>query len=298
MAMRIRHLSHPLILLSLGAAAVGCRREPDAHELQRALVAHPEVVYAVIRAHPADFIRVVDSAADQARSQLRADAEVTMQNQIRDGLLHPRRVPLDHRIALGNASAPITVVEYSDFQCPFCRGERSVLVELLKKYPTRVRLVVKHTPLDIHPLARPAARLFEAIARRNPMAAYRFYDDLFEHQETLNRTGTAFLAEAARRALANDNSARAAMRDADSDAIEAVVRADEEEGRRLGFTGTPGFLIDGVPLQGAIPLSVFETIVDRRSSPSTSQVAPPDSSAAVSEHPSCTAGSCPRRESR
>lgn len=296
--MRIRHVLRLLMLLSLGAgAAIGCRREPDAQELQRALVAHPEVVYAVIRAHPADFIRVVDSAAESARTQLRADAETTMQNEIRDGLLHPRSVPLDHRVALGNASAPITVVEYSDFQCPFCRGERSVLVDLLKKYPARVRLVVKHTPLDIHPMARPAARLFEAIARRNPMAAYRFYDDLFEHQEKLNRDGASFLAVAARRALADDALTRTVLRDAQSEAIEAVVHADEEEGRRLGFTGTPGFLIDGVPIQGAIPLSVFETIINRR------HVAPPserggDSSPFSSGHPSCTAGSCPRRESQ
>src|SRR5690242_8377681 len=114
--MRIRHFLHLSMLLTLGAGAVGCRREPDAQELQRTLLAHPEIVYAVIRAHPADFIRVVDSAADQARTQLRADADVTMQNQIRDGLLHPRSVPLDHRVALGSPSAPITVVEYSDFQ--------------------------------------------------------------------------------------------------------------------------------------------------------------------------------------
>src|SRR5690348_7370797 len=284
-AMRIRRLSHLLTLVILGAGAAGCRREPDVEQLQRALLAHPEIVYAVIRAHPADFIRVVDSAADQARTQLRADAETTMQNQIRDGLLHPRTVPLDHRVALGNASAPITVVEYSDFQCPFCRGERSVLVDLLKKYPTRVRLVLKHTPLDIHPMARPAARLFEAIARRNPMAAYRFYDDLFEHQEMLNRDGTRFLAEAARRALASDAMARAALREADGETIEAVVRADEEEGRRLGFTGTPGFLIDGVPIQGAIPLSVFETIVNRQNLAPAAEQPASGSLLPVSQHP-------------
>jgi protein-disulfide isomerase len=295
--MRIRRLSHLLTLIVLGAGAVGCRREPDVEQLQRALLAHPEIVYAVIRAHPADFIRVVDSAADQARAQLRADAEVTMQNQIRDGLLHPHTVPLDHRVALGNPSAPITVVEYSDFQCPFCRGERSVLVDLLEKYPARVRLVVKHTPLDIHPMARPAARLFEAIARRDPMAAYRFYDDLFEHQDMLNRDGAAFLAQAARRALGDDAPARAALHDADSQSIEAVVRADEEEGRRLGFTGTPGFLIDGVPIQGAIPLSVFETIINRtRVAPAAEQPAT-RSEQPLSAHPSCSAGSCPRRES-
>jgi len=295
--MRIGRLSNLLTLLILGAAAAGCRREPDIEQLQRTLIAHPEIVYAVIRAHPADFIRVVDSAADQARAQLRTDAELTMQNQIRDGLLHPRSVPLDHRVALGNPSAPITVVEYSDFQCPFCRGERSVLVDLLQKYPARVRLVVKHTPLDIHPMARPAARLFEAIARRNPMAAYRFYDDLFEHQEMLNRDGAAFLSQAARRALADDALARAALRDAESDAIEAVVRADEEEGRRLGFTGTPGFLIDGVPIQGAIPLSVFETIINRRNVAPAADQRGLRSAEPPAGHPSCSAGSCPRRES-
>jgi protein-disulfide isomerase len=146
-------------------------------------------------------------------------------------------------------------------------------------------------------MARPAARLFEAIARRNPMAAYRFYDDLFEHQERLNRDGAPFLAAAARRALADEALTRAVLRDAESGAIEAVVRADEEEGRRLGFTGTPGFLIDGVPIQGAIPLSVFETIVNRRNRAPAAEPPAGTSSPLLSGHPACSAGACPRRES-
>lgn len=285
--MRIRSVVRALTVAAVAFVSAACQREPSVDELQRAVVAHPEIVYAAIRAHPAEFIRVVDSAANQAREQLRADAVQATARQIEDGVLHPRTVPLSHRAAIGNPSATVTIVEYSDFQCPFCRGERDVLISLLEKYPTRVRLVVKHTPLDIHPLARPAAHLFEAIARRDPMAAYRFYDQLFEHQDLLNRDGSRFLAVAARRALGNATAAEAALRDAETDSIEAIVRSDEEEGRRLGFAGTPGFLIDGVPIQGAIPLTMFEEIMRRRSD---AAVMLPTAAG----RGSCTGSSCPR----
>jgi protein-disulfide isomerase len=162
----------------------------------------------------------------------------------------------------------------------------------MQQYGSRVRLVVKHTPLSIHPQARPAALLYEAIARRDPTAAFRFYDDLFEHQEQLADGGERFLAAAARRALGgNEAAARHALDDARTPSVALVVAADEAEARRLGFTGTPGFLINGVAIEGAYPLSTFQKIIDRHLG-ARGHDAVPDSTVTAS---SCTAASCPPR---
>jgi protein-disulfide isomerase len=223
------------------------------------LVEHPEIVLAAIEAHPDAFISALQKAA--AKAAAAAETPAAVSRRFDSAFAHPHEPVITRRAVLGNPAAPITIVEYSDFQCPYCRAERDVLVQLMREYGDTLRLVVKQTPLEIHPLAMPAALMYEAVARQSPMAAYRFYDDLFEHQERLTSDGAAYLTVAAR--AAGVDTARAAG-DAKSAAVRAVVDADLDEGRRFGFTGTPGFLINGVALEGAHPIGDFEQIINRQ----------------------------------
>ena len=98
-------------------------------------------------------------------------------------------------------------------------------------------------------------------ARQSPAKAYRFYDALYTNQEQLKSRGEAYLAEAARGVGADVTQAK---RDAQSESVKALVAADKQEGERLGFTGTPGFLVNGVLLQGTYPRSAFEKIINRQ----------------------------------
>lgn len=232
-----------------------CAPSPD--RLKDELVKHPEIVLAAIEAHPTEFIAALQKAAAQDGVGPSPAAE---QRRLDEEFAHPKTPAITRRAVLGNPTAPVTIVEYSDFQCPFCREEREVLVQLMHEYGDRVRLVVKHTPLVAHPVAMPAALMYEAIARQDPMAAYRFYDDLFAHQERLDAEGESYLTVAARAAGADTARAR---RDARSPEVRAVVDADLDEGRRFGFTGTPGFLVNGVSLEGAHPIADFEQIINR-----------------------------------
>ncbi|MFL5617321.1 MAG: DsbA family protein [Gemmatimonadaceae bacterium] len=161
----------------------------------------------------------------------------------------------------GNPSAPITIVEYTDFECPYCRQEHPVIVELFKRYADRVRLVVKDMPMPFHPRAMPAARMFEAVAMQDASKAPKFYDVMYDHQERLIAEGDRFLEETVR-SLGLDLSR--ARRDAASDAVTARISADVAEARRFGFTGTPGFLVNGVLLEGAYPVETFARIIDRQ----------------------------------
>ena len=248
-------------LAILLCVAIGCSSDPTPEQLQRTLVEHPEVLYAAVRAHPKEFLDILAAAATEAQGQHTAQSARDDSLRIEEGLRSPKTVVVRGRAGFGNPDAPITVVEYTDFECPFCRQERDVIVELLRRHPKDVRLVVKQFPLEIHPHSAAAARMFEAVARQSPSAAYRLYDVLYTNQERLKAEGDAFIVEAARLAGAD---VKRAVADAASPAVAAAVSADADEAKRLGFSGTPGFLVNGVPLQGSYPLSAFESIISRQ----------------------------------
>jgi protein-disulfide isomerase len=251
---RILHRCFPALL----AAGVAGACSPSPEQLRDALVEHPEIVLAAIEAHPEAFISTLQKAA--AKTTAAAQSPEAAKVRLDEAFAHRQTPVITRRAVLGNPAAPVTIVEYSDFQCPYCREERDILVQLMREYGDTLRLVVKHTPLQMHPVAMPAALMYEAVARQDPMAAYRFYDELFAHQPTLDSVGEPYLAIAAHAAGVDSAQARA---DARRPEIRAVIEADLDEGRRFGFTGTPGFLINGVALMGAHPIGDFEAIINR-----------------------------------
>ncbi len=222
----------------------------------------PEILYAVIEAHPAEFMQVVERAAQASQGLRRASVMRSDSTRIEGELRNPLVPVIQHRAVLGNPNAPITIVEYTDFECPYCREERSVLIELMKHYGDKVRLLVKQMPIpELHAHAMDAALMYEAVARQDPGKAYQLYDDLYEHQEQFAREGQPYLEQAVAR-LGLDPAR--AVRDQRSKAIRAVVDADVGEGKGFGITGTPGFVVNGVLLQGAYPLAPFQQLIDRQ----------------------------------
>jgi protein-disulfide isomerase len=213
------------------------------------LARRPDLVNAAFRAHPAEFsslLRAAAAAEDSARFE--------------EAIRHPKVPQIGHRAALGNPAGAITIVEYMDFQCPYCRQARATLVDLMQAHAGQIRLIVKHTPLEEHSEAMPTALVFEAIARRDPDAAFRFYDDVFEHQSRLSADGDDFLRLAAARAGVDGAQAMAVSR---SPEIRAVIDSDMAEAHSFGLEGTPCFLVNGVPIIGAQPLSTFERVISR-----------------------------------
>jgi protein-disulfide isomerase len=238
----------------LGAAA--CSRDPSPEALQRTLSAHPEVLVGAIRAHPTEFMQAVNAAfqASQASQQQAAADKIDAEFR------NPKQPDVTDRVSLGSPSAPVTIVEYTDFECPYCRQSVEVLHQLLGQYQGKVRLVVKQTPLDMHPNAMPAALMFEALALQGGDKAFKFYELMYAEQEKLVAGGQRFVEEAARRVGAD---VPRALRDQQSDAVRARVAADIAEGEAFGFTGTPAFVINGVSLEGAHPANNFVPIINR-----------------------------------
>lgn len=165
------------------------------------------------------------------------------------------RVSTEGAPSRGPAAAPVTIVEFSDFHCPFCRRVQPTLGEILSRYPDRVRLVYRDLPLDgLHPQARRAAEAARCAHEQDRFWPY--HDKLYAagpdaSDATLERLG---------REVGLDVAAFAAC--LASGRHRDTVQKDVEEAERLGLTGTPGFFINGRPLSGAQPLEAFVEIIE------------------------------------
>lgn len=244
--------------LSILGIIAGCA--PSANQLKEAIEKDPTIVFAAIEKDPAGFIDVVNKAAREAQST-QAERAAKEESAKRDAeFANPLKPEIDEsRAFLGPKDAKVTIVEYSDFECPYCARGYQTLKEVMKAYDGKVRVLFKHLPLDFHPKALPASKYFEAIARQSAEKAYKFHDIIFENQRDLAR-GDAFLKEAAKKVGAD--MAKLA-KDVNDPAIAERINNDIAEAQKFGINGTPGFIINGVSLKGAYPFSEFKTIIDR-----------------------------------
>lgn len=165
----------------------------------------------------------------------------------------------------GNAKAPITIVEFSDFQCPYCSRGATTMEQVVAKYPNDVKFVFKHFPLNFHPWALPAAVAAECAANQKPEAFWTLHDAYFKNQKELT---PANLADKSREYLASSGIDMAKFvacsEDKDSEEYKKAsqaVNADMSLGGRLGVTGTPGFFVNGQFLNGAMPIEQFDAAI-------------------------------------
>ncbi len=162
----------------------------------------------------------------------------------------------------GNPNAPIKLIEYSDFECPFCQRFHPTAKAVVAKYNGQVAWIYRHYPLAFHPQAQPAAEASECVAElAGNDAFWQFSDALFENQSSL---GQALYEQEAQRAGAN----LAQFKDCLSSGKYAdKIQKQFTEGSTAGISGTPGSIIiapngDTYPISGAVPLSQFEAIID------------------------------------
>ena len=259
-------MSHTdLALITGGILAVlttGCTANSNfAQQLKDTLEKNPEIVFQVIEKNPEKFMESVQKASQDARKVAQAKAEDEEKKRQEDEFKNPKKPEIsDKRATLGPNDAPVTIVMYSDFQCPYCSRGHQTLTEVLAKYKEKIRFVYKHLPLEFHPMAMPAAKRFEAIAMQSPEKAYKYNNSVYKNQEKLGAGGEKFLDGVAKEVGANVAKMK---KDMDSDAVKGIIEADMKEAQAFGFSGTPGFLVNGVGLRGAVPMNMFEPLVER-----------------------------------
>lgn len=190
----------------------------------------------------------MSAARDQLIASLREKTSVTV------SLEPPRQtVAIDGHPSRGNDAAPIVLVEFSDFQCPFCQRANPTVEAVRKKYGDKIRFVYRHFPLPNHPDARPAAEA--SVCAEAQGKFWEYHDRLFADPRL-----SAPDLKASAAALGLDQAKFNSCVDAHQSA--AKVEKDIEEGGQLGVTGTPAFFINGRALEGAQPLEAFSRIID------------------------------------
>jgi len=193
------------------------------------------------------FQKKQQESAKQQEEQAKADLEEQFKN--------PVKIDIGKSPVKGPANAKVTIVEFSDFQCPYCKRGRDVMDEMLKAYPNDVKVTFKHFPLGFHKEAEPAARASWAAQQQGKF--WEYHDILFNNQDKL---GADFYLATARELKLDENKFKTDM---NSEAAAKQVKEDNEVGAKNGIQGTPGFFVNGVAVKGAYPSAHFKQIVDR-----------------------------------
>ena len=171
-------------------------------------------------------------------------------------LLEPLRVAVDvaGRPIRGNKDAPVTIVEFSDFQCPYCSRARPTVNKVREAYGDKVRIIFRNFPLSIHPQALKAGEAASCAAEQGKF--WEMHDRLFANQAKLQ------VPDLKEHAAALGLDAAAFAQCLDSSRHTADVQKDLEAGAGYGVSGTPSFFINGRPLVGAQPFEGFAQVID------------------------------------
>ncbi|OGR84583.1 MAG: hypothetical protein A3J74_02975 [Elusimicrobia bacterium RIFCSPHIGHO2_02_FULL_57_9] len=211
-----------------------------------------------MRSNKKAAFEIINEAAREEQARRQQEQQEAEKKEFENSFKKPLKPEISDKTRMrGNRGAKLTLVEYSDFQCPYCSRGYQTVEELRKKYGASLRFVYKNLPLNFHPQAMPAAQYFEAASLQSPEKAWAFHDKLFENQAKL---GEPFYKETAK-ALGLDLARL--EKDAQSPAVKDKIEADLAEAKKFGFDGTPAFLINGIPVRGAYPVEHFESIITK-----------------------------------
>lgn len=182
-------------------------------------------------------------------------AEAQRAAQMEDSFKNRKTVDVGAAPIKGNPKAKVTIVEFSDFECPFCSRGKDVMEQVLKMYPNDVRVAFKHNPLPMHQQATPASKA--AIAAGNQGKFWEMHDLLFTNQRNLNPEQFKVFAQQLGLDMAKFEA------DMNAEATAKLIASDMQQGAQAGVRGTPNFLVNGVQVGGAQPPDVFKAIIDR-----------------------------------
>jgi len=230
-------------------------------EIRQVLKENPDIIYQVIQENPVEFMAVLQMAVKQAEQQAAIAKRIQEQKEFEAAFTTPLKPEIRKDEAIrGSKGAPLVLVEYSDFECPFCQRGYNTVMQLIKKYPGKVQFIYKHLPLDFHPGAMPASIYYEALRMQSNELAFKFHDEIFKDNSRLKQ-GEPFIKQSAKKVGADMALLEKTLKERKGEII-ARIQEDMEEARKFGMTGTPGFLLNGIPLRGAYPIQRFDQVID------------------------------------
>lgn len=187
-------------------------------------------------------------------------AEQTKKSPVEVYLQKPRRptfpVEVGNAPMMGAKDAKVTIVEFSDFQCPFCAKGADILKEIKKKYGNKVKVAFKNFPLPFHNHAEQAAVAGLCANEQGSDYFWKMHDEMFANQDSLDAEG---LKKTAKKIGLKSDAFEKCLTE---NKFLAQVKADMEEGKNVKVKSTPTFFINGQLINGAQPMDVFSEIID------------------------------------
>ncbi len=240
------------IVLALSTPVHATDSAAQKQQLEAILRDNPQLIMDVLRENSEEVYMIMRQGSQKAQraaiiTQWKADLDVH------------KDVIFKNRLVRGNPDAPVTIVAFSDFTCPYCEQAAFTVNTLLKHYGKTVRFVFKNFPLASHEHARAASEYFVAATMQDQEKAWQFYDTVFANRAVLLADGENFLRGTAE-ALGLD--VKRLVKDAQSTEVKARIDEDIKDAQELGFSGTPYFLVNNIVVRGALPLDLFSEAVD------------------------------------
>ena len=213
---------------------------------------HPELILNVLSDHSEELLNILQKASDQRRKN-------SFLNQWEQDAKIQKSVLVENRAYMGKKSAPITIVEYTDFSCFYCRKAGLTVANVLRKHPNSVRLVIKLAGKTEQ--SKLAAEWFYTAYQLDQKKAWILYNLIFEGQQKLEEQGVEYLKKVAVKAGFTPSELEQRVFEKKND-IQAMMKLDADEAKRLGFSGTPYFLINNLVARGAITEDLFESAIE------------------------------------
>lgn len=224
-------------------------------------------VPALVRDDGEQLLLLAAPPIDASRTVAEVQAELSAEADERKATLAEAAAQMPVR---GDADAPVTMVAFSDFQCPYCRQSNSLIDAVLDEYPDQVNFVFLHFPLPNHDWAKPASIAAQCAARQSDDAFWTLHDAYFNNQGGITEQNV--IAQSA--AFLEDSPIdieqwRTCATDETSDAYqtaEQIVEQALRTGEQMGVRGTPTFFIDGEQMQGPRSVDAFGAKIEEAAS--------------------------------
>lgn len=252
-AIRASVLALGLLLFCTASFAAGKPASDDAlkETVRRILRENPELVMDVLRENSETVLEIA-----QQGNILRKRKNMIAQWKL-DAAQH-KDVNLQGRAFRGDPKAPVTVVAYSDFTCPYCLQSEQILAQLLKQYKGTIRMTFKALPKD-EPYSIAAAKYSTAAFLLDPVKGWDFYDSLFSEVDRFEREGDEFLKEIAAK---HGYDFKKLKSESGGSRVQARLDEDRKEADSFGISGTPYFLVNNLMVKGAVPKDMFEEAIE------------------------------------
>ena len=207
----------------------------------------PKQLAKVIKDDPKTFFKALEETHKEVQKIQAKQKQEEARKKLDEQIENPLPIETEGRVTFGNEAAPITIVEFSDFQCPFCSQAAERMSALREKYDGKVKLVYKNLPLvRIHPFAKPAAEYFEAVALISHDKAREFHDEIFYNFDKYAQLRNETEINKAIKDIIKKIGLKMKTVKENLEVAKKTVQADIEEANKLKVGGTPSFFVNGI----------------------------------------------------